>query len=60
MTKAETRRAAKVMLDGLKKGAVVQWSMGRKFGWIVDVDPNWNWFDCDYRIQPKKKRRKAK
>lgn len=59
MNADETRRAAQVMLDSLKEGAVVEYrhigeSMDSKWTAIENRDPMWEFSECDYRIaEPK-------
>lgn len=67
MTPSETRDAARVMLDSLKKGAIVQWrgqnhNLEEYPNWEECV-PIWNWDDCNYRvrfIKPKEKKKGAR
>jgi len=56
MTKEETRRAAQVMLDSLKEGAVVEYRERDSTAWIKieNRNPVWDFVECDYRIaEPK-------
>lgn len=54
MNREETRKAAEVMLHYANGGEVQYQNIRRvPVGWMNSESPDWDWYECKYRIKPK-------